>query len=81
MNICQNQNGCKFYQSAILSASEKGKFYIENYCNGDNSKCARLMVFMGKGCAFVSADLFPDHIDRAYQILNESDSKSGIHAQ
>jgi len=46
-----------------------GAIFKKNYCQGDNSKCARFMVFKKLGKPAVPADLFPNMVDRANKIL------------
>ena len=43
------------------------------YCRGDNSKCARYMVFEALGVGRAPDDLFPNQEDRAKQIIAESE--------
>jgi len=40
-----------------------------NYCQTDNSQCARWMVSQAKGGAAVPPDLYPNEKDRAAKIL------------
>jgi hypothetical protein len=47
-------------------AAEKLK---KNYCYGDNSRCARYMVFVKLGRERVPADLFPLQVYRAEEVL------------
>ena len=41
------------------------------YCHGDNTICARYIVFKALGQPKVPADLYPNQEDRAKQIIAE----------
>ena len=41
----------------------------KKYCKGDNSDCARFMVFEALGRQKVPSDLFPSQTDRAREII------------
>ena len=43
--------------------------YMEKYCLGDNSDCARYMVFKELGKPAVPANLYPNMHERAKNIL------------
>jgi hypothetical protein len=44
--------------------------YKTSYCRDDNSKCARFRVFSALGREKVPADLYPNDLDVANQIIN-----------
>lgn len=44
----------------------------DKYCRGDNSECARFMVFQKLGKDSVPADLFPGQVERVQKIIQES---------
>lgn len=41
----------------------------KRYCLGDNSKCARYMIFKSLGKEKVPADLVPNQVERAAAII------------
>jgi hypothetical protein len=41
----------------------------KKYCLGDNSTCARYMVFKVKGSTGVPADLFPSQTERVKALI------------
>jgi hypothetical protein len=43
-----------------------------NYCQGDNSKCARFLVAKAIGKEKVPLDLYPVNLDRANKIIKEN---------
>ena len=44
------------------------ELYKINYCRGNNSTCARFMVFKALGKQKVPVDLFPPDVDRAKKL-------------
>jgi len=42
----------------------------KNYCQGDNSNCARYMVFKSLGREAVPIDLYPNQVTRAKTIID-----------
>lgn len=66
---CEFLKGCPFYNDKMDIESAIGSLYKRRYCEGDKSKCARYMVVTQKGAEHVPADLFPNMIDRANEIL------------
>ncbi|MBN2487911.1 MAG: hypothetical protein JXA98_02665 [Methanosarcinaceae archaeon] len=47
------------------------KIYTTKYCQSDNTKCARHMVFEALGRERVPLDLFPYMYDEAKMIISE----------
>jgi hypothetical protein len=43
------------------------------FCRGDNSSCARYMIFVSLGREAVPLDLFPNQVDRALEILKKTE--------
>ncbi|RPH37926.1 MAG: hypothetical protein EHM86_01500 [Desulfobulbaceae bacterium] len=69
MANCECLAGCPFYNDKMKQTDGMGAIFKKNYCQGDNSKCARFMVFKKLGKPAVPADLFPNMVDRANKIL------------
>lgn len=69
---CECAEGCPFFNGrmaqtmpAIVESMKK------KYCQGDNSECARYMVFKAKGKPTVPDNLIPNQINQARAIINE----------
>ncbi len=69
MADCQCLPGCPFYNDHMKGMEGMKELYKTKYCRGDNSQCARFMVFQKLGKEAVPADLFPSMVDRAKEIL------------
>lgn len=69
MGKCICLNGCPFFNDNMAGMPSMSESLKEKYCLGDNSKCARFMVFSAKGKGAVPADLFPHQKERAVKII------------
>jgi len=69
MSDCECLKGCPFFNDKIKDTEGMGAIYKKKYCLGDNSECARYMVFKKIGKAGVPANLYPNMHDRAKAIL------------
>jgi hypothetical protein len=70
MADCECLAGCPFFNDKMPDDSGLGFMYKKKYCRGDNSQCARYMVFKKLGKPAVPPNLYPNMIDRANQILS-----------
>jgi len=70
MAECECLDGCPFFNDKMDSESGMGWIYKNKYCLGDNTECARYMVFLELGKPAVPVDLFPNMVDRAKKILS-----------
>jgi hypothetical protein len=50
----------------------------EKYCKGDNSLCARYIVFKALGKEHVPADLLPFQTDKAKELIDKKESEKDI---
>ncbi len=69
MPNCECLAGCPFFNDKMKPEAGVGAIFKRNYCLGDNSKCARYMVFKQLGKQAVPSDLYPNMHDRALKIL------------
>ena len=69
MADCECLPKCPFFNDKMDSVPAVAEMLKAKFCKGDNSSCARYMVFKAKGREHVPADLFPRHIDRAKEII------------
>jgi hypothetical protein len=69
MAECQLLKNCLFFNDRMPGTSGLGAIYKRNYCQGDNSKCARYVVAKSLGREKVPPNLYPNMWDRAKQIL------------
>jgi len=71
MADCELLKGCLFFNDKMSIESGMGAIYKKNYCQSDNSKCARYMVAQQLGREKVPTNLYPNMIDRAKKIIAE----------
>ncbi|HNX05783.1 MAG TPA: hypothetical protein PKI32_09790 [Opitutales bacterium] len=69
MANCECLAGCPFFNDKLPMDSGLGAMYKNRYCLGDNSKCARHVVFMKLGKGNVPPNLYPNQLDTAARIL------------
>lgn len=74
MAECECLAGCGFYHDKMPIKSGIGTIYKKNYCLGDNTNCARHMVFKKFGKGTVPTNLYPNQIDRAKLIIDGVES-------
>ena len=71
MADCELLKGCLFFNDKMSMEEGLGAIYKKNYCQGDNSKCARYMIANKLGREKVPIDLYPNMYDRASKIITE----------
>jgi len=69
MANCECLAGCPFFNDKMPDTEGLGAMIKKKYCQGDNSNCARYMIFKKLGKAAVPANLYPNMQDRANEIL------------
>jgi hypothetical protein len=69
MNKCECVGGCPFFNDVMPDSSGLGAIMKNKYCLGNKTKCARYMVFTKKGKPAVPANLYPNMIEKAKQII------------
>lgn len=70
MDNCALAEKCIFFNDLMHNMPSTAAVYKKIYCQQDFAKCARYLVCQGKGRDKVPADLFPNQLERAEQILN-----------
>jgi len=71
MAECICLKGCPFFNDNMADMPAMSESLKKKYCLGDNSECARFIVFSANGKGSVPKDLFPHQIDRARKIVAE----------
>ncbi len=71
MAECECLPSCPFFNDKMKNMPTTANVYKKRYCLGDNTKCARYMVFKALGKERVPLDLFPNQIEVAKEILRK----------
>lgn len=69
MADCELLATCPFFQDKMADKPATAEMFKKQYCMGDNSTCARYMIFIELGREKVPPDLFPNQTGRAEKIL------------
>ena len=69
MPDCELLQGCPFFQDQMKGLDSIKDMFKKKYCRGDFSDCARYIVFKALGRANVPADLIPNQVNRAKQVI------------
>jgi hypothetical protein len=69
MSECECLKGCPFFNDKMKDTEGIGARYKEKYCLGNNTDCARYMVFKKLGKQAVPDNLYPNMYERAKNIL------------
>lgn len=69
MSDCVCLPKCPFFNDKMANMPTMAHKLKDKYCTGDNSSCARFMIFGKLGREAVPVDLFPSQSDRAAAIL------------
>lgn len=70
MADCPSLPKCPFFNDRMTNRPAMAAMMKKNYCQTDNSQCARWKVSQAKGGASVPVDMYPNELDRAMAILN-----------
>ena len=68
-NPCECLPRCSFFHDKMANMPRMAEVYKKKFCLGDNTHCARFMVFKARGREAVPADLFPNERKRAQELL------------
>ena len=69
MAECELLKGCIFFNDKMKVSDALGEMYKRRFCLGENSECARYMVFKKLGRENVPSDLFPNMFERVKKII------------
>jgi len=69
MADCELLDSCPFFNETMKSMPASAEQFKKNYCRGDNSICARFMVYKALGREKVPANLFPNQVDKAKDLI------------
>ena len=72
MTDCECLSGCPFFNDKMASMPTMAEMYKQKYCKTDSRGCARFVVFKQLGKAAVPADLYPNDMDRANEVLAQA---------
>ena len=67
---CECLADCLFFNDRMKGLEEVSKLFRRYYCRGDNTECARHMIFKELGKEYVPEDLAPNKIGRAGQLIS-----------
>ena len=71
MADCQCLPTCIFFNDRMADMPAMAASMKKRYCQGDNSQCARFMVFSALGKEKVPTDLFPNNVEKAKLIISQ----------
>ena len=60
---------CPFFNDRMAAMPATAQLIKKRYCQGEQSECARHMVFSRLGAEKVPTDLFPTQVERAKEVL------------
>ncbi len=69
MAECECLPKCPFFNDRMQKMPALSEIMKKKYCLGDNTNCARYMIFKSQGSSAVPEDLFPSQIKRAESLL------------
>ena len=72
---CELLDGCLFFNDKMADMPAVAEIYKKNYCRGDSSECARLVVARAIGRPNVPKDLFPNQAWRVKEILEQHSAR------
>lgn len=69
MPVCVCLPTCPFFQNQMKDMPATAGALKKVYCEGDNSQCARFMIFQALGKEKTPSDLFPNDVMRAQEFI------------
>ncbi|MEQ8170480.1 MAG: hypothetical protein ABRQ38_16455 [Candidatus Eremiobacterota bacterium] len=69
MGNCECLERCPFFNNKMPDRPATAELMKKKYCQGDNSQCARYIIFKKLGSSKVPIDLYPSQLDKAKIIL------------
>jgi len=71
MADCECLAGCIFFNEKMKDMPATAEILKTKFCRGNNTLCARFIIFKELGREKVPFDLFPNQNDRAQEILKK----------
>ena len=73
MPDCECLKDCLYFKSAIFDEIDgMREIRQQKYCKGDNSTCARYMIFKALGKEYVPKNLLPSQVEKAKEIIEQN---------
>lgn len=72
MSDCELLKTCIFFNDKMANIPSTVEIFKIKYCRGDNTECARYMVFKALGRERVPQDLFPNQVEIAHMVISPS---------
>ena len=69
MTTCPVLKQCRFFNDIIEDVPSISETLKNEYCLGDNSQCARYLIFLAIGKEHLPDDVFPHEVDKAEKII------------
>ncbi len=69
MTDCEMLEKCVFFNDKMANMPSTSELIKLRYCKGDSGECARFLVCKALGRERVPLDLFPNHTDRAQEMI------------
>lgn len=69
MSDCELLEKCIFFNDKMANMPSTAQVIKRKYCTGDSSECARYMVCKALGRERVPADLFPNQVEKAREVI------------
>ena len=70
MAVCECLERCPFFNDHMADMPVTAEITKKRFCEEDNSKCARYMVFKALGEAKIPSYLFPSQVESAQKIIS-----------
>jgi hypothetical protein len=69
MANCELLAGCPFFNNRLQYMPSLSRVYKSSFCKGDNSRCARHIVFRALGEEKIPVNLGPNQYDKALSMV------------
>jgi len=69
MATCEYRTSCVFLNKMVVDSAHTTDDLRDKYCNGEFSKCARLIIYKYCGDDYVPDNLSPDSLNRQQRFL------------
>jgi hypothetical protein len=68
---CELLSDCLFFNDRMETMPVTSELLKIRYCRGNNSRCARYILYLNLGRPRIPRDLYPTEMDRADDILGK----------